>query len=231
MSIYITGDTHRDFDRIADFCETYGTTTDDVMIILGDAGINYYLDESDYELKSELSQYPITLFCIHGNHEERPGEIDTYTEKEWHGGIVYYEEEFPNLLFAKDGEIYDLDGKKAIAIGGAYSVDKYYRLQNNSPWFDNEQPDDVIMDYVESQLDNVGWKVDYVFTHTAPISCEPRWSFLPSIDQNAVDKSTEKWLEEIHNRLEFDKWFAGHYHVDSQEGDVRIMFEDFDELY
>ena len=36
MHFYITGDTHRSFDRIEDFCYEYGTTTEDVMIILGD---------------------------------------------------------------------------------------------------------------------------------------------------------------------------------------------------
>lgn len=36
--IYITGDTHRDFERIFDFCEENGTTKDDVLVILGDAG-------------------------------------------------------------------------------------------------------------------------------------------------------------------------------------------------
>lgn len=66
---------------------------------------------------------------------------------------MYYEESFPNLLFAKDGEIYDFDGKKAIAIGGAYSVDKWYRLSHGMAWFDTEQPSDEIKEYVEAQLD------------------------------------------------------------------------------
>ena len=43
MSIYITGDTHREFDRIRYFCEKNKTTKNDIIIILGDAGINYYL--------------------------------------------------------------------------------------------------------------------------------------------------------------------------------------------
>lgn len=55
-----------------------------------------------------------------------------------HGGEVYYEPEYPNILFAKDGEIYDFDGKKAIAIGGAYSCDKEYRLLTGLPWFQDE---------------------------------------------------------------------------------------------
>lgn len=48
--IILTGDTHRDFKRIFAFCEENGTTREDVLIILGDAGINYYLHEWDYEL-------------------------------------------------------------------------------------------------------------------------------------------------------------------------------------
>lgn len=230
MSIYITGDTHRDFDRISDFCASCGTAAEDILIILGDAGINYFLDQRDEELKAELAEYPITLFCIHGNHEEYPSEINSYEEKEWHGGKVFYQEEYPNLIFAGDGEIYDFEGKKAVVLGGAYSVDKYYRLRNGLPWFDTEQPDDNVKDYAEKQLDGAGWRVDYVFSHTVPLSYEPRWAFLPGINQGMVDKSTEKWLEEIYNRLDFEQWFAGHFHVDCSEGNVKIMFEEIEEL-
>ena len=56
------------FDRIEDFCYGYETTTEDVMIILGDAGINYWLDLSDKELKGRLSGMDIIFFCVHGNH-------------------------------------------------------------------------------------------------------------------------------------------------------------------
>lgn len=131
--IYITGDIHRDFGRIFNFCEENGTTKDDVLIILGDAGINYWLDNSDRDLKWELSALEVTLFCVHGNHEERPFLIKGYKEKAWRGGVVYYEEEFSDLLFAKDGEIYDFDGMKTVVIGGAYSVDKYARICGNAP--------------------------------------------------------------------------------------------------
>lgn len=70
--------------------------------------------------------------------------------KEWKGGIVYYEEEYPNILFAKDGEIYDLDGERAMIIGGAYSVDKDYRLMVGEPWFPDEQPSVKIKTYVHT---------------------------------------------------------------------------------
>ena len=135
-----------------------------------------------------------------------------------------------NPLFAKDGEIYDFNGRKAIAIGGAYSVDKYYRLSHGMEWFDTEQPSDELKAYVEEQLEKCSWHVDYVLSHTVPIEAEPVWAFIPGLDQSAVDKSTEKWLQSIYDKLVFSKWYAGHYHVESDEGDIRIMFEDYDEL-
>lgn len=39
--IYITGDTHGEFQRILNFAERVHTSKEDVMIILGDAGINF----------------------------------------------------------------------------------------------------------------------------------------------------------------------------------------------
>lgn len=62
--IYITGDTHRDFNRIKEFCKKLNTTKDDIMIILGDAGINYYGNENgDVKLKKclETFQLPSSL--------------------------------------------------------------------------------------------------------------------------------------------------------------------------
>jgi 3-oxoacid CoA-transferase subunit A len=127
--IFLTGDTHRDFGRIFDFCEKMKTTKEDILIILGDAGINWVDKNKDNKRKRNLQEnLPITLFCIHGNHENRPTNIPTYKEVPFHRGIAYIEEEYPNIIFAKDGEIYDFNNKKCLVIGGAYSVDKGYRL-------------------------------------------------------------------------------------------------------
>lgn len=160
----------------------------------------------------------MTLFCIHGNHEESPEEVGPYEQWQWHGGSVYREPEFPGLLFAKDGEIYDLDGCKTLVIGGAYSVDKFSRLRGGSPWFPTEQPDEEIKCRVESRLDRAGWRVDCVLSHTVPERYMPRHAFLPGLDQSLVDRSTENWLNEIERRLQYRRWYAGHFHVDCWEG-------------
>ena len=66
---YITGDTHRDFHRIEDFCARINPAPEDVMIILGDAGINYYGGWRDKDLKRRLAGLPLTLFS---NRPPRP---------------------------------------------------------------------------------------------------------------------------------------------------------------
>lgn len=226
---FLTGDTHGNFNRINYFCQKFETTKDDILCILGDAGINYYLGKKDYMLKQILRDMPITFFCIHGNHEERPFNIQTYKIIDWNGGKVYYEEEFPNLLFAIDGEIYNINGKSCLVIGGAYSVDKNYRLLNGWAWFKDEQPSKEIMKYVEKQI-NKQRKFNLVLTHTCPINTEPRHMFLTGIDQTKVDKTTELFLQRVANWIDFDAWYFGHFHGHWDNGKYHMLFEDYVEV-
>jgi len=228
--IYLTGDTHGDFRRVARFCDTVESEKDDILIILGDAGLNYYGDPKDKRLKEVLSELPITLFCIHGNHEKRPESLPAYKETVWNGGTVYTEPEYPSLLFAKDGEVYHLEEKRCIAIGGAYSVDKYHRLANNWGWWPDEQPSEDIKKRVEQRLDAENWTVDIVLSHTCPLKYIPTEVFLKGIDQSTVDNGTEEWLDKIEDNLSYSRWYCGHYHTNKMIDKMRFLFEDFLEL-
>lgn len=228
--IYITGDTHGDFNRYFDFTDKIKPSEKDLMIVLGDAGLNYYSGKKDIINKGFVNDFPFATFCIHGNHEMRPGDIPSYKTKDFHGGTVWYEEEFPNILFAKDGEIYDFDGYSCLVIGGAYSVDKDYRLAQGWFWSEKEQPSDEIKAYVEKQLSERENKVDIVLSHTCPLKHEPIEVFLSCIDQSKVDKSTEAWLDMIENKIEYKKWYCGHYHTSKKTDKIQFMFEDIDVL-
>ena len=226
MKIRITGDTHGQFYGIEQWCKEEKTTKKDILCITGDVGINYYGYVRDREKKEYLQSLPITLFCVHGNHERRPESLPDYELVEWNGGMAYIEREFPNLVFAKDGEVYDLNGLKTMVIGGAYSVDKYYRLAMGYLWFDDEQPSPEIRGYVEKQLEKYKWEIDVVLSHTAPLKYEPREKFIQGLDQSRVDKSTEEWLDKIENRLSYKRWFAGHYHCDKQVDKIHFLYAD-----
>jgi len=228
IMIYLTGDTHGNFQRIFDFCIRMGTSNEDIMIILGDAGVNFSGEFQDRKKKDYISMIPITLFCIHGNHEQRPCTIPAYEEQKWNGGIVYLEKEYPNILFAKDGEIFDFNGKKTIVIGGAYSVDKPFRLAYGYGWWPDEQPSDEIKQFVERQLADHNWQVDVVLTHTTPLKYEPVEVFLAGIDQSRVDKTTEQWLDRVEERLDYQKGYCAHYHTEKKIDKLEIMFENYD---
>ena len=133
-------------------------------------------------------------------------------------------------MFAKDGEIYSIGGRRCIVIGGAYSVDKPLRLLNGWNWWPDEQPSAEVRVRVESRLDLESWRVDVVLSHTSPLKYEPREMFIGSVDDATVDKSTEKWLDAIEDRLEYNRWYCGHYHTDKTIDKLRFVYNDFLEL-
>lgn len=229
--IYITGDTHGEFGRFRRFCQIADPATTDIMIILGDAGFNYAGNTYDEERKAYMNSGGMTVFSIHGNHEMRPTDVPGYKTKQFHGGTVWYEDKYPNLLFAKDGEIYRFGEYDCIVMGGAYSVDKYWRLRDGRKWFANEQPSAEIKAYVEAQLEARDNKIDIVLSHTCPLKYEPREVFLSGLDQNTVDSSTEEWLDTIEAKLDYKKWYCGHFHTSKKIDRFQFMYEDIDTLH
>ena len=179
--IFFTGDIHGNVNGVADFINKVHPTMEDVIVLLGDVGANYYNGRKDYLMKQWLNDSGTRFLCIHGNHEMRPVHVSGYIETEWCGGAGWLQPEYPNLVFAKDGEIYTMNGLRYLVIGGAYSVDKYYRLSRGWSWWPDEQPSPEIKAYVEQQIREK--QFDIVLSHTCPFKYEPTEMFLGGIDQ------------------------------------------------
>ena len=245
---FITGDKHRDFSYVKDFCREMNTRRKDVLIILGDAGFNYYEDARDDKLKKDISNLNITLFCLHGNKENRPQNVGSYGIRSFCGGKVYYEPKYPNIYFAIDGEIYCFEGKKYMVVGGAHSVDKMRCLEENKPFWEDEMPDDTIKAIVEKRLSAENNKIYGMMTHTCPIDYLPTEMFM-STRQNAaikrkprkakskklfkpdIDRSTEEWLGKLEKKLEYEVWYCGHYHVDKKIDKINMMCREIRPLH
>ena len=237
---FITGDKHRDFESVKRFCRDMNTRRKDVLIVLGDAGFNYYEDSRDDELKREVSELNITLLCLHGNKEKRPQNVGTYGVRSFCGGKVCYEPEYPNIFFAIDGEVYIFEGKKYMVVGGAHSVDKVRCLEEDKPFWEDEMPDDATKSKVEKRLAAENDSIYGMMTHTCPIKYLPTEMFV-STRQNAqmkkrgnyskskkffkpdIDRSTEEWLGRLEERLDYEVWYCGHYHADKQIDKVYMM--------
>lgn len=225
---YISGDIHGCVADVISFCDKIELKAEDTIILLGDVGLNYFgNDNGDKKRKAALNNCGAKIFCIHSNHEMRAETISTYKVVERYENLVYIEEEYPNIAFAIDGNIYDINGHKTIVIGGAYSVDKYYRLARNAQWFEDEQPSEQIKQKVESILRKTDWEIDIVLSHTCPAKYIPTECLLPMIDQSTVDNSTENWLDTIEEKLNYKKWYCGHWHIDKSIDKMRFMMHDY----
>lgn len=224
--IYLTSDTHGKFAHLMDFLQSGEIFKDDVLIILGDTGFNYdAIPNSGLRRKAPMNYYNIPILCLQGNHELRPEHIDTYHEVEWNGGIVYKEDKYPNLLFAKDGEVYTIDGKEILVCGGAYSVFKDYRIAHGLRWYPDEQPSAEIKMRVEQQLEQRNWHIDIMLTHTCPSKAVPKEKYISVVDQSTVDTGTEDWLDAIEDRLNYTAWYCGHWHIEKQVENVHFVYK------
>lgn len=229
--VYITGDIHGNPEFLIYRAQQLGVTKDDIIVLLGDVGANYYLNKRDNRMKEAMCKYiDATILCIHGNHEARPSSINSYYLETWNGGLVWREAAYPNLLFACDGEVFNLEGTSCLILGGAYSVDKYYRLASGYAWFEDEQPSEEIKEVVAAQLESLNNKVDVVFSHTCPFKYEPVEMFISGIDQSKVDDSTERWLDDIEDKLDYKAWFCGHWHTDKHIDKMHFLFTDWELL-
>lgn len=88
-------------------------------------------------------------------------------------------------------------------------MDKYYRLMRGFNWWPDEQPSDEIKEACWHKMEECGFVVDTVLSHTCPYKYIPREAFLPMINQDSVDDSTEKWLDNIESRLYYERWYTG----------------------
>lgn len=68
-----------------------------------------------------------------------------------------------------------------------------------------------------------------IFTHLS-IIYETNRFILSYLDQSRVDKSTEEWLEGIHQKLKYKKWYLGHYHANRHYTDMEMLYEEIREI-
>ena len=104
----VTGDTHgRVEERLRQIAAAYPDLkpTETGVIILGDVGLNYYLNDKEKKVKRDLHRIGFQLYCLHGNHEERPDNlinmVRTYDSNV--GGEILVEQGYPLIKYFLDG--------------------------------------------------------------------------------------------------------------------------------
>lgn len=245
--IFITGDTHGSYKmRLSEFAfpEQSEMTKDDIVIICGDFGGVWY-NINNMKIRQEdnnldwLNARPFTTVFVDGNHENFK-RLYKHKVKEWNGGKVH--EIRPNVLHLMRGEIYNIDGCKIFAFGGAKSHDikdgilemdtegkwkkvadewavqhKKFRIKGLS-WWEEELPNVQEMQNGIENLAKHNNKVDYIVTHS------PSASMLALLGNGIYEQDRlSKYLEDIRVETEYKKWFCGHMHDDKAINDKDIL--------
>lgn len=219
---FVTGDCHGQYHRIYNFIQKYGLGEGDTIIVCGDMGLYWNDNKKDAEEKIKTYEamcHGVNLWWIDGNHENF-NVIKTFGNKPYRCS--------PHIIYMPRGTVVDTKVGTMLFIGGADSVDKFWRTENVS-WWAGETITDEDVDKV------IPGHYDYVFTHCCPyeeVQQGKCWLFtLSNISENNAIHNSEKQLQRIFDKIDFNHHYYGHYHVNKQTSDKHTcLYEDFIEL-
>lgn len=254
--IFVTGDIHGQpagrFCKI-DFPEGCSLTKNDYIIILGDFGLIWDKTESKAEKHwlDWLDSKPWTTLFIDGNHEnyDRLNDFKTYPYEEWCGGLV--QRIRPSVMHLCRGEIFNIDGYKFLAMGGANSHDIQHGIIDPADYATRDEMKDACRaleakhggwQFTMYRVKGESWWEQEVPNAAERDNCISNLSLV----NNKVDfilsheapssvvalfnrgyKPTEYalWLEtELRQKVDYKKWYFGHYHIDLAINDRDVCF-------
>lgn len=238
--VYVTGDTHGDFDRIVWFAqENNDLTKDDYLIICGDfGGVWYRKDyvyngnfyESEQKSLDMLNELPFTILFVDGNHENHVNIAD-YPVKEWHGGKVH--EIRPSVLHLMRGEVFNICGKKFFCFGGASSHDIRDGILNPDE-YENWEEEAIRWDrnFKQFRIKGFSWWEEELPTNEEMdngiknlqrdgwktdfvITHSPPATVIALVGYGLYEQDVlTNYLEDIRVDLDYQKWYMGHIHLD-----------------
>lgn len=229
MAFFITGDIHgtTNIHKLQRFFlgrENEFSKEEDYVIICGDVGVCGFSAEEEVETRRILRELPVTTLFIDGNHENFE-QLNSYAEEEWNGGKVHFIEN--DIIHLMRGQVYDIDGTVFFTFGGAYSTDRMYRREGVS-WFPEEIPTREEYEEGFKNLEKVNFKVDYICSHTAPREVAAAIGYGEMSDE---ETELRRYLQRIADHTEFDAWYFGHFHEDSEVEDMfYCLYDDVVEI-
>lgn len=219
--IYLTGDTHGQIDikKITSKCwpEQFKLSRNDYLVVLGDFGL-YWRNDRTYEyLRDFYHGRKYTVLWVDGNHENFDWIDSSLPIVDWNGGFVNRD---VNIIHLRRGNIYEIDGLKFFAFGGAESIDKERRTEHIS-WWKQEEANYAEQELALKNLESSNWSIDYILTHAAPRSVLMPMFHKPEYTGNSA---TEKFLDYIAFEVKFKHWYFGHYHQDRDCGRYHCLY-------
>ena len=240
--VFVCGDTHGSLDilKLTGRYWPCGRTLnrEDLLVILGDFGLVWSREPSRDETfwLDWLEARPWTTLFVDGNHENHD-LLDAIEVSLWRSGEVHRLCGHPHIIHLMRGQVYECgEAGRWFVFGGARSQDAQWRTPGRS-WWSREMPS--AQEYAKGweRLSEVGFSVDYVFTHdttSSRLSLAMPWYERHPDHVPPTDELTD-YLESVDAALDADRlkaWYCGHYHLDRTLGDARhvLLYQQVVEL-
>lgn len=209
--VYIMGDLHGVASQLGvkHFPKGRELTKEDYVIIAGDFGYPWggkYAKDDKYWL-NWLDSRPWTTLFVDGNHENFD-LLEQYPLEQWNGGLVHKLRD--SVIHLTRGQVFQIAGSSFFTFGGASSIDKELRKEGVSYW-QREIPSKEEYEQGLKALNHQDWEVDYVITHTCPLTV------LDNFPEGLLSNKKEpddvnKYLDVVYSSLKYKHWYFGHYH-------------------
>jgi predicted phosphodiesterase len=227
--MYVTGDFHGYTDikkmNSRQFPANKLLTKQDYVIVAGDFGLVWDEKEDELYWRKWLTRKNFTTLFIDGNHENFE-LLDSFPVEMWNGGKIHRIHD--SIIHLMRGQVFTVNGCKIFTFGGAASHDKPFRKENIN-WWAREMPS--AEEYAEGleNLERHNWKVDAVITHTCPSGTLKLLK--DSIPTDVEDDELSRYLEQIKSRLDYKRWYFGHFHHDIELPDnQRLVYQSVEKL-
>lgn len=191
-NVYVCGDIHGKFRVLFNKIKSC-KISDSLIIIAGDVGLgfykeNYYNVEFTY-LKNKYKNLNNKIISVRGNHDN----------PEYYTG----EYDWDILTPVKDYSIIHTRNKNILCVGGALSIDRYKREDDDRKTGDISYWENELPVYNEELLNR---DFDTVVTHCSPTICDPYIGNFMTVDRMILDNVYYKSKDRV------KEWYYGHYH-------------------
>jgi hypothetical protein len=193
-------------------------------IILGDGGFLWPGNQKGdaFNFKA-LACRPFPVLCVIGNHEPILG-MDNMPETDIGiGENVYQINNNPIVAYLKRGKVYTIDGFKFLALGGALSIDRDYRIPGRSWWekeYWTEQEKQNLFTLLESEN-----TFDCVLSHTGPNRINKKIFTSSFYSSKLINDEVARLNDQIDMRIHCREWWCGHWHEDVNYTQANRMYQ------
>lgn len=202
--IYFTGDMHGDKGRFGAW-KLRWLREKDALVICGDFGFIWNGSEKEKQVLEWIGKRRYQVLFVEGTHDNLD-LLEQYPVEEWNGGLVHHIS--GNLRHLIRGQVFDIQGRSLLALGGGESRDAAFRKAGEN-WWPQELPQYDELDEWSQRLAEIGNRVDYVVSHQAPTNVDS------CVTGQVCEVSTlTAFMDRLQQSCRFRRWFFGSYHQD-----------------